>query len=139
LLSPIASSRESRRANASDDDNAAEAFTVVNVIIIMADEQRRWWPLIAVRWDSTIAPVPGGKICGEGMTTTATLPLPYDSLPSERRGAKDATTVAPPATAYSPGHIDAHAVQGLMTMTTTTTTKIPRDPSSHPNCTAASH
>ncbi len=42
------------------------------------------------------------------------------------------------ATAYSPGHIDAQAVWGLMTMTTTTTTKIPGDPSLHPNCTAAS-
>ncbi len=36
-------------------------------------------------------------------------------------------------TAYSPGHIDARAVQGLTTMMTTTTTKIPGNPSSRPN------
>ena len=84
-----------KEGNASDDDNAAEAFTVINVIIVMANEQRRWWPLIAARWDSTIAPAPGGKICGEGTTTTMTLPPPYDSLPSKRRGTKDATMAAP--------------------------------------------
>jgi hypothetical protein len=36
-LSPIASLRELRRANASDDDNAVEAFTVIDVIIVVAD------------------------------------------------------------------------------------------------------
>jgi hypothetical protein len=95
-LSPIASSRESRRANALDDNNAAEAFTVVDVIIVVADERWRWWPSIAARWNSTIAPAPCGKICGEGTTMTTTSPPPYDSLLSKRRGTKDATTVAPP-------------------------------------------
>ncbi len=42
------------------------------------------------------------------------------------------------ATAYSPSHIDARAVRRLTTMTMTTTTKIPGDPSLRPNCTAAS-
>jgi hypothetical protein len=95
-LSPIASSRESRRANASDDDNEVEAFTVVDVIIVMADEQRRWWPSIADRWDLTIALLPSSKICREDTRTTRmTSPPPYNSLPSERRGTKDATTAAP--------------------------------------------
>jgi hypothetical protein len=94
--SPVASSRELRRANASDDNDAAEAFAVVNVIVVVANERRRWWLSIAARWDSTIAPAPGGKICGEGTRMTTTSPPPYDSLPSERRGTRDATTVAPP-------------------------------------------
>ena len=46
--SPIASLRESRRANASNDDDMAEAFVVVNVIVALADEQRRRWPSIAI-------------------------------------------------------------------------------------------
>jgi hypothetical protein len=33
------------------------------------------------------------------------------------------------ATAYSPGHIDARAIRGSTTMTMTTMTKIPGDPS----------
>ncbi len=41
-------------------------------------------------------------------------------------------------TAYSPGHIDARAVRVSTTVTTTTTTKIPGNPSSRPNCAAAS-
>ncbi len=65
---------------ADDNDDAAEAFAVVNVIVIVADKRRRWWPSIATRWDSTIAPAPGGKICGEGTAMTTMLPPPYDSL-----------------------------------------------------------
>jgi hypothetical protein len=52
----------------------------------VANERRRWWPSITARWDSMVTPAPGGKICGEGTTTTRTLPLPlpYDSLLYER-------------------------------------------------------
>jgi hypothetical protein len=105
-LSPVASSRELRRANASDDDDPAEAFAVIEVIVIVANEQQRWWLLIAARWDLTIALAPGGKICGEGTRKMMTSPPPYDSSPSEKRGTRDTTTAAPPPLPIPPVAVD---------------------------------
>jgi hypothetical protein len=107
----------------------------------MANERWRWWPSIAARWDSKIVLAAGGKICGEGTTTTTLSPPLYNSLPSERRGTQDATTAALPPPPISPVaiNINACAVQGLTTMMTMTTmTKSPGNPSSHPNHAAAS-
>ena len=59
-------------------------------------------------------------------------------LAIQEKGYKGRHNGGAAVTAYSPGHIDARAVRGSTTVTTTTTTKIPGDLSSRPNCAAAS-
>jgi hypothetical protein len=93
-LSPIASSRELRRANALDDDNAAEAFTVIDVIIVVANEQQHC-DCCQIGLDNH----PGARRwqnLWRGRDNDDNVATAVRQLPSKRRGKKDATIAALP-------------------------------------------